>query len=94
MVSTHRALDEEQEQSFLARSELDQLVEMPDALVDHAIKQTPKLAGILVIANRDGWWFAGKACEQDNLEWCSRCKPTGYPSTVYVTRGWRRPGPR
>ncbi len=87
-IEIHGPLRPEQRQSFLARAELNPLCELADAAVLYALSRSPKLAEVLRLARRDGWWFSGEACEQDNIEWCARCKPTGLPTTVYMTKGW------
>jgi len=87
-TSIHGSLTVAQQKSFLERHEVEELCRMPDAAVVHAVGKAAKLAAILRIAQTEGWWYAGEACEPDNLPFCSRCKPHGYPTTVYMTRGW------
>ena len=87
-IEIHGLLTAEQRSSFLTKPELDVLAWLPDAAVLYGLSRSPKLAEAARLAQRDGWWFAGQACEPDNIEWCARCKPTGYPTTVYMTQGW------
>ncbi len=87
-IAIHGSLTPEQRASFLERAEVDELCRMPDPAVIHAVGKASKLAAILRIASDEGWWYAGEACEPDNLPFCSRCKPHGYPTTVYMTKGW------
>jgi len=87
-MEIYGSLTAEQRSSFLAKPELDVLTALPDAAVLYGISRSPKLAETTRLAQRDGWWFAGRACDQDNIEWCARCKPTGFPTTVYMTKGW------
>jgi hypothetical protein len=81
-------LDAGQRATFLSHPAVAELVVLPDPAVIHALGRARHLTVILDIALKEGWWFAGEACEGDNLSFCSRCKPHGFPSTVYMTCGW------
>ena len=59
-----------------------------DPVVLYALSRSRKLASILDHARRDGWWFAGKACQEDDIEFSARCRPTAWPTTVFATKGW------
>lgn len=87
-TSVHGALSAKQRATFLARQEVAELSLLPESAVIHALGKASKLTAILQIATKEGWWYTGEACEEDNLPFCSRCKPHGYPTTVYMTRGW------
>jgi hypothetical protein len=83
----HGELDDRQRRSFLRRPELQLLVRFPDRAVLSAAGRAPKLARIAELAAKESWWHDGAPCEQDNLAWCSRCKPHPYPSVVVMTTG-------
>jgi hypothetical protein len=86
-MEIHGPLSSDQQRVFVAKSETAALTLLPAEAVLYALTRSPKVAEVLRLATRDGWWFVGDACEQDNIEWCGRCKPNGFPTTVYMTKG-------
>jgi hypothetical protein len=83
----HGPLSPERETEFLARDEVKALTGFTDQAVAHGIGRERQLAAILKVVLETNWWFAGERCKPDGLEWCSRCKPHNYPTTVYMTTG-------
>jgi hypothetical protein len=80
-------LSPERETEFLARNEVEALTGFTDQAVADGIGRKRQPAAILKVVLETNWWYAGERCEPDGLEWCSRCKPHNYPTTVYMTTG-------
>lgn len=87
-MAMHGELTPAQQRRFLEDPELEALAPLPDAAVSWALSRSANLGRALAIARRDGWWFAGDPCAEDNIAFCARCKPHAFPTTVYMTRGW------
>jgi hypothetical protein len=84
----HEPLSDGQRAAFLRRPEIEILERLPDGAVRSAISRNRRLSDTSETARRESWWHEGTPCEQDNLPWCSRCKPHPYPAVVTMTRGW------
>jgi hypothetical protein len=84
----HQQLDTRLQSQFLSRPELAELTALPNAALLAAIGRAKKLDQILLVAKSETWWHRGDPCDEDNLPWCARCKPSPYPSVVTITRGW------
>ena len=83
----HHNLSDEQVEVFLARDELESICRAAPEAVRVAVRRTPLLAEVAVELGQMSWWFAGGRCEQDDLAWCSRCKPRPFPAVVVMTGG-------
>ena len=83
----HRDLSRDERAQFVQRREVHTLTSLPAAAVQHAFRETQKLADAVVIAERVGFWYAGEPCEPDDLSFCARCKPNKYPPVVVMTTG-------
>lgn len=83
----HRNLTKVQMESFLARDELETICQAAPEAVGVALRRTSRLASAVQELEQIAWWFAGSPCEEDDLGWCSRCKPRPFPTLVFMTVG-------
>lgn len=83
----HRNLSAAQVESFLTRDELKTICQAAPDAVRVALRRTPKLVAVARELEQISWWFAGNPCEEDDLGWCSRCKPRPFPALVVMTIG-------
>lgn len=69
-TSVQGALSAKQWAAFLERQEVTELSLLPEPAVIHALGKASNLTAILQIATKEGWWYKGEACEEDNLPFC------------------------
>jgi len=83
----HRNLSKVQMETFLARDELTTICQAAPEAIRVALRRTPLLASAAHELEQISWWFSGSPCEDDELSWCSRCKPRSFPALVAMTSG-------